>query len=157
MAAKIGIIEKTQTEWSKEPEFDDKAFKKKRQDILSPLNNKDTYKSKDSTLEKHNIMKKKEFGLSKANNKNHYDVYSYVLFWFDSTTEWSLNCLTWYTTLCIRFNKLRNLAEFTTTSTSLRGLKQDCNRLLSLNNLFNIVEFRTTCGTSRRLVCIKMM
>ena len=56
LAAKIGLLEKTQETTDKEPiEFHDKAFKKKRQDLLYLLNNKDRYKSKDSTLAKYKI------------------------------------------------------------------------------------------------------
>ena len=47
LAAKIGLLEKTQEKTDNEPiEFDDKAFKKKRQDLRYSLNNKDGYKRK---------------------------------------------------------------------------------------------------------------
>ena len=56
LAGKISLLEKTQTETTQNPEeFDDKAFKKKRQDILDLLNTKDNYKSKDATLDKYKI------------------------------------------------------------------------------------------------------
>ena len=53
LAARIGLLEKTQEKTDKEPiEFDDKAFKKNRQDLLC-LNNKDGYKSTAATSEKY--------------------------------------------------------------------------------------------------------
>ena len=56
LAAKIGLLEKTQEKTDNEPvEFDDKAFKKKRQDLLYLLNNKNGYTSKDAALEKYKI------------------------------------------------------------------------------------------------------
>ena len=66
LAAKISLVEKNQTEGAKEPEFDDQVFKKKRQDILYLLNNKDGYKSKDATLDKYEIKfsEKLAFGVS---------------------------------------------------------------------------------------------
>ena len=56
LAGKIELLEKNKKQTDKEPvEFDDKAFKKKRQDLLYLLSNKDGYKSKDESLAKYKI------------------------------------------------------------------------------------------------------